>query len=141
LIHIIARAIQVVSLLDSQHLSCKCFCSLKEDDMLFITQGRFTQNAMKGMLAKPEDREEEVRKLFAKSGGKLLAYYFTFGECDFLIVSEGPSVQDGAVAAIVAAAGGGVSDVKTTMAMTSAEMKNAFAKAGPIAASFRSAGH
>ena len=109
--------------------------------MLFITQGRFTQNAMKGMLAKPEDREEEVRKLFAKSGGKLLAYYFTFGECDFLIVSEGPSVQDGAVAAIVAAAGGGVSDVKTTMAMTSAEMKNAFAKAGPIAASFRSAGH
>jgi hypothetical protein len=43
-------------------------------------------------------------------------------------------------AAIVGAAGGGVTDVKTTVAMTSAEMKDAFAKAGPVAASFWSAG-
>ena len=57
---------------------------------LFIAQGRFTQNAIKGMLAKPEDRAEMVRQLFAKSGGKLLAYYMTFGEYDFLTVSEGP---------------------------------------------------
>jgi uncharacterized protein with GYD domain len=108
--------------------------------MLFITQGRFTQDAVKGMLAKPEDRAEEVRQLFTKSGVKLLAYYFTFGEYDFLIVGETPSYEAGAIPCIVAAAGGGATDLKTTMAMTSAEMKNAFAKAGPIAASFRSAG-
>ena len=42
------------------------------------------------MLAKPEDRAEMVRQLFAKSGGKLLAYYMTLGEYDFLTVSEGP---------------------------------------------------
>jgi len=41
---------------------------------LFITQGRYTQDAVKGMLAKPEDRAEAVGQLFAKSGGKLLAY-------------------------------------------------------------------
>ena len=107
---------------------------------LFITQGRFTHDAVKGMIAKPEDRAEEVGRLFAKSGGKVLAYYFTFGEYDFLIVSEGPSTEGVATSVIVAAAGGGVTDLKTTLAMTSAEMKNAFTKAGPIAASFRSAG-
>ena len=53
---------------------------------LFITQGRYTQDAVKGMLAKPEDRAEPVSQLFAKSGGKLLAYYMTFGEYDFLVV-------------------------------------------------------
>ena len=107
---------------------------------LFIMQGRFTQDALKGMLAKPEDRAEQVSQLAAKLGGKLVAYYFTFGEYDFLVVTDGPTIEGAAIAAIVAAAGGGVTDVKTTVAMTSAEMKDAFAKAGPIAGSFRSAG-
>ena len=107
---------------------------------IFITQGRFTQDALKGMLAKPEDRAEQVSQLAAKTGGKLLAYYLTFGEYDFLVIAEGPSAEVAAISSIVAGAGGGVTDLKTTLAMTSAEMKNAFAKAGPIAASFRSAG-
>jgi uncharacterized protein with GYD domain len=112
-----------------------------EDTMpLFITQGRYTQDAVKGMMAKPEDRAEPVAQLFAKAGGKMMAYYMTFGEYDFLIVSEGPSLDGAAAAAIVAAASGGVTDLKTTVGMTSSEMKNAFVKAGSIAASFRSAG-
>ena len=106
---------------------------------IFITQGRFTQDAIKGMLAKPEDRAEAVGQLFAKSGGKLLSYYLTFGDYDFLVISEGP-YEGVATSVIVAAAGGGVTDLKTTLAMTSADMKSAFAKAGPIAASFRAAG-
>lgn len=106
---------------------------------IFITQGRFTQDAIKGMMAKPEDRAEAVGQLFAKAGGKLLSYYLTFCDYDFLIVSEGP-YEGVATSVIVAAAGGGVTDLKTTLAMTSTDMKAAFAKAGPIAASFRPAG-
>lgn len=106
---------------------------------IFITQGRFTQDAVKGMLAKPEDRAEAVGQLFAKGGGKLLSYYMTFGDYDFLVISEGP-FEGVATSVIVAAAGGGVTDLKTTLAMPSAEMKAAFANAGPIAASFRPAG-
>jgi uncharacterized protein with GYD domain len=112
-----------------------------EDSMpVFITQGRYTQNAVKGMLEKPEDRTETVAQLFSKAGGKMIAYYMTFGEYDFLVVSEGPSLDGAAAASIVAAASGGVSHLKTTVAMTSAEMKGAFAKAGGIAAGFRPAG-
>jgi uncharacterized protein with GYD domain len=106
---------------------------------IFISQGRFTQAAVKGMIAKPEDRAEAVKQLVEKAGGKLLAYYFTFGESDFVVISEG-SNEGAAVAAIVAAASGGVTDLKTTLAMTSAEMRSAFAKAGQVAASFRAAG-
>lgn len=107
---------------------------------IFITQGRFTQDALKGMIAKPEDRFEVVSQLFAQSGGKLLAYYMTFGEYDFLVVSEGP-LEGAAVSAIVVGAGGGVTDMKTTIGMTSADMKTAFSKASAIAAKFRPAGH
>jgi uncharacterized protein with GYD domain len=51
---------------------------------LFINRGRFTPDAVKGMLAKPEDRAEAVGRIFEKLGGKLLAYYMTFDEYDFM---------------------------------------------------------
>jgi uncharacterized protein with GYD domain len=107
---------------------------------VFFTQGRYTQDAVRGMMAKPEDRADSVAQLFAKVGAKLIAYYMTFGEYDFLVISEGPSIDDAMAGAIVAAAGGGVTDLKTTVGMTSADMKNAFVKAGSIAAGFRPAG-
>jgi uncharacterized protein with GYD domain len=106
---------------------------------IFITQGHFTPDAVRGMLAKPENREDAVRELFAQAGGKLLAYYMTFGDYDFMVVSEGP-YEGVATSAIIAAATGGVADLKTTLAMTSADMQQAFAKAGPIAARFKAAG-
>jgi uncharacterized protein with GYD domain len=107
---------------------------------IFISQGRFTQEAVKGMLARPEDRAESLAQLIAKAGGKMIAYYMTFGEYDFLIVSEGSSIDGAAAVGIVAAAGGGVTDLKTTVGMTSADMKKAFVKASGIAAGFSSAG-
>jgi len=106
---------------------------------IFITRGRYTLDAMKGMLAKPEDRAEAVGELFARAGGKLIGYYMTFGEYDFLIISEFPGDTLG-VSIIAAAASGGVSGLTTEPANTSAEMKTAFAKAAQVAASFRSAG-
>ena len=36
---------------------------------IFISRGRFTSDAIKGMLAKPENREEAVAKLFQSVGG------------------------------------------------------------------------
>jgi len=41
---------------------------------IYISRGRFTSNAIKGMLAKPENREEAVAKLFKSVGGKLIGW-------------------------------------------------------------------
>jgi uncharacterized protein with GYD domain len=106
---------------------------------MFITQGRFTQDAVKGMLAKPEDRAESIAKLFAQLGGKLVAYYMTFGEYDFLVISEGP-FEGVATSAIVVTASGGVTDLKTSIAISSGDMQAAFAKAATVVAQFRAAG-
>jgi uncharacterized protein with GYD domain len=106
---------------------------------IFITQGRFTQAYLKGMMAKPEDRLEVVTQMAAKGGGKLLAFYMTFGEYDFMLIGEG-TAESAAATVIAAAAGGGVTDLKTTLAMTSAEMKDAFAKAASIAPAYRAPG-
>jgi uncharacterized protein with GYD domain len=77
---------------------------------LFINRGRFTPDAVKGMLAKPEDRAEAVGQIFEKVGGKLRAYYMTFDEYDFMVISEGPFEEAGTLRALTLASG--VTDVE-----------------------------
>ena len=55
---------------------------------IYITQGRYTSDAVKGMVANPENREKAVADLMEKAGAKLLGLYFTFGEYDFLSIPE-----------------------------------------------------
>ncbi len=55
---------------------------------IYISRGRFTSDVVKGMLAKPENREEAVAKLFQSVGGRLIAWYLTFGHHDWLVIGE-----------------------------------------------------
>jgi uncharacterized protein with GYD domain len=107
---------------------------------IFITQGNYTSDAIRGLMAKPEDRTEELSKLAAAAGGKLIAFYYTFGEHDFLMIGEGPSEKDFAASLLVAAASGTVTNLKTTVAINAADMTQAFGKAASIAGKFRPAG-
>jgi uncharacterized protein with GYD domain len=106
----------------------------------FITQGRYTREAIKGMVVSPEDRSDAVGRLLTKVGGKLIGYYVTFGEYDFLVIAEAPGETQMAAVVLAAASGGGVTGLKTTLAMTSVEAKGAFAAASDLTPSFRSAG-
>ena len=85
---------------------------------IYISRGRFTSDAVKGMLAKPENREEAVAKLFKNVGGKLIGWYLTFGHHDWLAIGEFPNEKAAASEILAAAAGGSLSDIETTVAMT-----------------------
>jgi uncharacterized protein with GYD domain len=106
----------------------------------YITQGRYTRDAVKGMIIRPEDRADAVGRAIGKAGGRLIGYYFTFGEYDFLSIAEMPSDIQMAAVLLAAASGGGVTEMRTTLAMTSVEAKGAFAAAGDLAPGFKSAG-
>ncbi len=107
---------------------------------IFISQGRYSHNAIKGMIAKPEDRSKATSRLIKEAGGRLLSYYLTFGEYDFLLVAEAPNESAMASAVLAAASGGGVTDLRTTLAMTPADAMKAFEAAAGLAQSFKSAG-
>lgn len=107
---------------------------------IYITQGRYTRDAINGMLVKPEDRALEVSRLLGKVGGRLIGYYLTFGDYDFLAIAEAADNTQMAAVLLAAGSGGGVTDLRTTVAMTSIEAKGAFAAASDLAPSFKSAG-
>ena len=67
---------------------------------IYISRGRFTSDAVKGMLAKPENREEAVAKLVKSVGGRLIGRYLTFGHHDWLSICEFPDEKAAASAVL-----------------------------------------
>ena len=108
---------------------------------IYISRGRFTSDAVKGMVAKPENREEAVSKLCQSVGGKLIGWYLTFGHHDWLAIAEFPDEKAAASAILAAAAAGGsLSDIETTVAMTAKDAAATFESVAKAAKDFRSAG-
>ena len=64
-----------------------------------VTRGRFSHDFVKAIIGAPEDREPVVRKLIQDAGGKVISYYVTTGETDFLLISE--ANEDEAVIATI----------------------------------------
>lgn len=89
---------------------------------VYITQGRYTREALEGMLNKPEDRAKAVEALAKAAGAKLLHYYVTYGEYDFLVIMESGKNRtdtDSLALLMTAATSGIVTDLKTTIGVTS----------------------
>src|ERR1700704_2706353 len=73
---------------------------------IYISQGRYTPAAIKGMTAKPEDRSEAVTELFAAAGARLISWYLTLGPYDWLIIAEAPD-EPPMISPVLAAPAGG----------------------------------
>jgi uncharacterized protein with GYD domain len=107
---------------------------------IYFSRGRVTTDAVKGMLAKPENREEAVANLFKSVGGRRIGCYLTFGRPDWLVIGELPDEKVAASAVLAAAAGGSLAEIETTVAMTAKDAAATFEAAGKAAKSFRITG-
>ena len=107
---------------------------------IFITHGRFTREYIKGGLANPEDRQAAISRLCEQAGGKMLHWYFTLGQHDFMVISEMPDAEAASMVAFVAAGGGGIENSVTTQAFTPAQAKSILERAGRIAGIYKPMG-
>ncbi len=104
----------------------------------FIMTGCYSGTAAKGMIDSPSDREKAARALVEAAGGKMLSFYVTTGETDWMVIAEFPDGADLVPVALVVGASGAVSNVKTVRAYTGAEFKAAQQKASKLASSYKS---
>jgi uncharacterized protein with GYD domain len=97
---------------------------------LFLVQFKYTEQGTKGLLKEGGSKRREATEQLVKSlGGKMLAYYFTFGEYDgFSIIELGDNVDAAAAGLIVA--GSGAVTTKTTVLLTADEIDRATRKSG-----------
>ena len=104
-----------------------------------VTRGRYTQEYAKRLLDVPEDREPYVRKLIEEAGGKVISYYMTTGDSDFLLISEANG-SEAIIAALMAFSAGMISDVATVRAWTAAEFKSIAERGAKAAKTYRPPG-
>ena len=104
----------------------------------FITRARLTKEGLNAMITAPENRAEIIGRLIAQVGGNLSRTTLLPVNRHSCLSSRHPLMRDGA-RAHCRGGGAGVTDFNTVTALTSSEMKTAFAKAGTLAASYPAA--
>ena len=96
----------------------------------FLIQFSYASRSIKGLVDRPDvDHAGQASAMVGSLGGKLLGYWYSFGEFDGIALIEAP---DNSVAAAVAMAIGGtgeVSKLQTSVLLTMNEARNAMHKA------------
>ena len=105
----------------------------------YMFKGRYTTDALKAMVANPQDREVAARKLVEGLGGKLHHLFFCFGEDDIIALVEAPDDETMAAAALVIGASGAMSGGATVKLMTASEAMTAMQKAGSTQTGYKAA--
>ena len=95
----------------------------------YMYQAAFTPEAWAKMVKEPQNREQAIRPVIEKLGGKLIGYWFAFGESDAVVIVQMPDNVSAAAAALAATAGGAVKSLRTTVLMSVDESMQAMRKA------------
>ena len=105
---------------------------------LYLGRFSYTTDAMKALVNEPQDRSAAARELADSLGGKLLGFWFAFGEFDGVFLMEAPDNASAAAVAMVVGASGALSDIETTVLLDMDEAQDAMRKAA--AATYRPPG-
>jgi len=96
----------------------------------FMVQFSYSEQGLKGLLKEGgSKRREATEKLIKSLGGKLVAYYFAFGDYDGFAIVDGVDNVDAVAAALIVGASGAVK-TKTTVLLTPEEVDRATQKSG-----------
>ena len=98
----------------------------------YMVQASYTSGSWAVQIKNPQNRIEQVGKMFASKGIKFLSGYYSFGEFDLCLILEVPDNVRSASALIAAAAGGAISKIQTTVLMTAEEGLEAIKEAGSV---------
>jgi uncharacterized protein with GYD domain len=99
---------------------------------LYMAQFAYTTEALATMAKNPQDRSVPVRELVQKLEGRLIGFYYCFGEYDGVALFEAPDDTTASAVAMVAASPGHIKAYKTTKLFTVEETMEAMRKARSV---------
>ena len=85
---------------------------------IYMIQARFTSTAWEALYVSSVDRREVLSKMLEDAGGRLIDYYFSFGDSDVVVITQAPDNTTALSAVIAIAKAGAVTDIKTTVLMS-----------------------
>jgi len=100
---------------------------------LYLVQFAYTAESLATMAKNPQDRSVPVKELVQKLGGRLIGFYYCFGEYDGVALVELPDDTTASALALAAVSPGHIKAYKTTKLFTVEETIEAMRKAGSVA--------
>jgi len=83
----------------------------------YMVQATYTSTAWNKLVQRPENRMEALKPVIARLGGEILAWYYTFGDYDVVVIFEVPSNINAAAVSMAIVGSGAVKDLKTSILM------------------------
>ena len=101
--------------------------------------GRFSYSAsaVRALVDSPQDRETAAREVVEALGGRLLGFWFAFGEYDGVFIVELPDHATATALAMTVAGSGAMSRFETTVLLGMDEAQEAMRKAASASAGYR----
>jgi len=97
---------------------------------IYMTQFSYTAEAWAALVKNPADRTPGLKNLLEKMGGKLLHFYYSFGDQDGVAIMEIPDEATAAACVLTVVASGHIKGTKTTQLLTVEQAVEAMGKAG-----------
>ena len=104
----------------------------------YLFEACYTPEAIKALVAHPQDRETAVRPMIESAGGKLHHLFFCFGKTDVVALIEAPDDETMAACALTVGASGTLSSGATMKLMTAQDAMKAMKKAQGLGAKYKS---
>ena len=96
----------------------------------YLVQFSYASRSIKGLVEQPDvDHAEQASAMLASLGGKLLGYWYAFGEFDGVVLMEVPDSSTAAAVAIAIGGTGEVTRLETTVLITMDEAQAAVRRA------------
>ncbi len=102
----------------------------------YLIQYTYTADTWAHMVHHPQNREEVARHVFEQAGGKLLDFYFSFGENDVVVIVDLPDDVSAAAAVMAVNSSGAFRKTNITQLLTVDEAVAAMEKAKLIASDY-----
>lgn len=99
----------------------------------YMIQASYTAETWKVLVQNPQQRTEHIGNMLEAVGGRLISFYYAFGESDIVLIAEAPDNVTVASVVMAVAAGGAASNIRTTVLMTGDEGVDALKAAQKVA--------
>jgi uncharacterized protein with GYD domain len=104
----------------------------------FMTEAKLSEESLAVLSNKPSDRKREVKKVIDTYGGKLINFYWMFGEYDVITIYEAPNNSVAMAILLTLSAGGNVASHRTTPLIPNDQAMKAMKMAGTKPSGYKS---
>ena len=124
----------------------ECFTMLESTNLknreslmpVYMTEAKLSEESLTILSNKPSDRKKEVKKVIDAYGGKLIDFYWIFGEYDILTIYDAPDNSVAMAILMTLSAGGNVASHRSTILVPNDQAMKAMKLSGSKPTGYKS---